>query len=257
MDNPYSAPQHSQDPHPDPEIGTPSRTQDMALVRTWLGQSGFLILGLSGLAGVLGSLLLDLQAYFMPTAGSSLLGLLNTALIVVVSVVCIQVAVGRWRDPKAPLGPIINRGLQTGGRAIVPVILRGMAMLLGLLFFIVPGVIFALRTMMLHGMFALGYHDEGARSLKLSWDRSEGQLMDLFVLGLLGAIPLALMVLLEGLWQYVAYEESVGIGVLLLFSLPLAFVRAFVSMLLPLLGAARVVGWIKQDRGELSFPWEQ
>jgi hypothetical protein len=109
---------------------------------------------------------------------------------------------------------------------------------------------------MVEGMFALGFQDEGVKSLKRSWDRSEGQMGDLFVLAVLGALPLGAMVVLEAAWQYVAFEQGLGIGLLLAGSLPLAFIRAFASVLLPLLGAARVVGWIQQDRGELSFPWE-
>lgn len=257
MDNPYAAPQKSGGSESAPAVQGPSRAQDLALVRTWLGQSGFLILGISGAAGVLTSLLLDLQAFYMPESGSSMMGLLNTVLMIIVSMVAIHIAVGRWRDPKAPLGPMLNRGFTTGGRAILPLVLRGFALIIGLVFFFIPGVVIGMRTLMLHGMFALGYRDEGVKSLKRAWERSEGQSADLLVLVLLGITPLIFMSVLEGAWQYVAYEQGLGIGLLLAASLPLAFIRAFVSTLLPLLGAARVIGWIKEDQGELSFPWEQ
>ena len=256
MENPYATPKHVGE-HAQAPIGGPSRSQDVALVRTWLGQSGLVILGITGSLGALTSLLLDLQAFYAPDSGASMLGLLNSVLMILVSVVAIHIAVGRWRDPQAPLGPIINRGFSTGGRVVLPVILRGLISLVGLVLFIVPGVIFAMRTLTLEAMFALGYREEGVKTLKGSWDRSEGQLGDLFVLLILGAMPLLLMSFAEGVWQYVAYEEGLGFGVLLAVSLPLAFVRSFVSVLLPLLGAARVISWIQEDQGELVFPWEK
>lgn len=256
MENPYASPKHVGE-QALATISGPSRSQDLSLLRTWLGQSGFVILGFTGGLGALTSLLLDLQAFYAPDSGASMLGLLNSVLMILVSVVAIHIAVGRWRDPQAPLGPIINRGFTTGGRVVLPVILRGLVSLLGLVLFIVPGVIFAMRTLTLEAMFALGYREEGVKTLKGAWARSEGQLGDLFALLVIGAAPLLFMSVLEGAWQYVAYEEGLGIGLLLAGSLPLAFIRAFVSVLLPLLGAARVISWIQEDQGELVFPWEQ
>lgn len=225
-------------------------------MRTWLGQSGLVIFGITGSLGALSSLLLDLQAYYAPESGAGMLALLNSVVMILVSVVAIHIAVGRWRDPEGALGAMINRGFSTGGRMVMVVIARGVITLLGLLLFIAPGVVFAMRTLTVEAMFALGYQDQGLKTLKRSWERSEGQLGDLFVLLGVGAAPLLLMNFVELFWQDVAYGEDLSFGVLVMVSLPLAAVRSFASVLLPLLGAARVIGWMQEEQGELRFPWE-
>lgn len=134
-----------------------------------------LVLGLVGYDGIessprVASIQLGMQAYSM-VAGAYLRG--GLTLIVLKAI--------RRQDPR--LGELFA-GFRFGGRMLAQEVLGGLLVCVGLVFFLVPGVVLALG-LSLSSYFVVDRDAGAIESLQRSWDATKGHKSRLFWLGML------------------------------------------------------------------------
>lgn len=260
MANPYAAPEAKPGGQEDEALEGFSR--DLGLVRAFLAAAGWPLLAISaGVSAVL-SLLMDLQGWFAPEMSASPMSLMSAVVNIALAAVVVRVAVGRWQDPQGALGPMVQDAIKRLGPMVGPLFVRGILTVLGTVFFVVPGLVFAARTMTIEAIVMLGLDQGGPdvlegpapkKGIRAAWAFSEGKTLSMMGGFLAGLAPFSVLLILEAAWQMVAFEQGVGLGVLLAVSTPLAAIRGFFSILLPLFGAARVLTWMQARRQPLIW----